>query len=284
MSFKSKLLLILSVTFLVVFSQSVFIVYEGEQVLIERFGDIKKSYTQSGLKFKLPFIDSVKPFEKRFLNAESDEIQAILADKKQLFVDAFARYQIVDPLKFYQSLRDLETAKTKLETILNSATRSVLGKEKLTDILSGERVVLMDDIRKRADSQTNALGIKIIDVRIRHADLPSSNSESVFNRMKAERQQQAAQFRAEGQQKSVEITSEADKKGRVILAEAKKKSEILRGEADKTRNRIYAEAFSRDTEFFEFYRSMQAYEKALGSDDKSTIIMSTDTNFTKYLK
>ena len=181
-----------------VIAQSTFVVSETEQVLIERFGDLKRAKTDAGLGFKVPFMDNVIPLEKRVLNLESEEIQAILTDKKQLVVDAFARYKIVNPIKFYQAVGRVENAESKMGTILDSATRSVLGKVELNELLSGERTALMQRIQKLADAQTNDFGVKVIDVRIRRADLPKENSQSIFNRMKAERQQQAAQFRAEG--------------------------------------------------------------------------------------
>lgn len=263
--------------------ESVFIVSETEQVLIERFGSIKHVYNTAGLKMKLPFIDKVIVRENRVLNLESEEIQAILSDKKQLVVDAFARYRIANTSKFYQAVRDEMTANSKLATILDSATRSVLGKQNLQDVLSGERVDLMGEIRALADKQTRDLGVEIIDVRIRRADLPKENSESVFNRMKAERQQQAAQFRAEGNERATEIRAKAESQSLVIVANAKKDADILRGEGDGLRNRIFAESYQQDAGFFEFYRSLKAYEKVMADAADTTVILSSDTEFMKYI-
>lgn len=285
MSYKIKAFAILGIGVLIIGTQSLFSVQETEQALIERFGQLRKALPEAGLYLKTPFVDNVIYIEKRVLNLESEEIQAILEDKKQLVVDAFARYKIIDSIKFYQAAGTLVTAQDKISTILDSATRSVLGKQTLNDILSGERVELMNKIRVLVDKQTRDFGIEVIDVRIRRADLPPENSISVFNRMKAERQQQAAQFRAEGRQKAVEITSNADRMSEIILAEAKRDAEILRGEGDGERNRIYAESYSQDSEFFEFYRTMISYERSLGNKKGETsVILSTDTDFLKYLK
>ena len=265
--------------------QSTFIVTETQQVLIEQFGDLKRAKTDAGLGFKIPFIDNVIEIEKRVLNLEKGDIQTILTDKKQLVVDAFARYKITNPIKFYQAVGHRSNAEAKVETILDSATRSVLGKAELNDVLSERRSVLMNEIKTLADAETKDFGVEVIDVRIRRADLPKENAQSIFNRMKAERKQQAAQFRAEGQEKAVEIKSKADRQSQVILAEARRDADIIRGEGDQERNSIYAKSYSSDPKFFEFYRSLKAYEKTLGTGDSDTsIIMSSDTEFLKYIK
>lgn len=279
-----KFLLILGGIVLFVGANSIITVDEKEQKLIRTFGgDIKTVITEAGLHFKVPFAENIIRLEKRVLNTETDEIQAILVDKKQLVVDTFARYKIMNPLRFYQTIGNEANANIKLKSIIESATRGVLGKRSLKDILSGERQVLMEEIREAADRETENLGLKIVDVRIRRADLPPENSQFVFNRMKAERQQKAAQFRAEGKEKAVQITSKADRESQIIIANAKKDAEIIRGEGDQERNRIYAESFAKDKNFFEFYRSMQAYESTLGKNSDTSVIMSTDTEFLKFL-
>ncbi|MEM6603628.1 MAG: protease modulator HflC [Pseudomonadota bacterium] len=284
MSMKLKFLLILGGIVLFVGANSIITVDEKEQKLIRTFGgDIKTVITEAGLHFKVPFAENIIRLEKRVLNTETDEIQAILVDKKQLVVDTFARYKIMNPLRFYQTIGNEANANIKLKSIIESATRGVLGKRSLKDILSGERQVLMEEIREAADRETENLGLKIVDVRIRRADLPPENSQFVFNRMKAERQQKAAQFRAEGKEKAVQITSKADRESQIIIANAKKDAEIIRGEGDQERNRIYAESFAKDKNFFEFYRSMQAYESTLGKNSDTSVIMSTDTEFLKFL-
>lgn len=285
MSNKLQTLGFLGFLALIGIAQSTFVVTETQQVLIEQFGDLKRAKTDAGLGFKWPFIDNVIALEKRVLNLEKGDIQTILTDKKQLVVDAFARYKITNPIKFYQAVGHRSNAEAKVETILDSATRSVLGRAKLNDVLSEQRSVLMNEIQTLADAQTKDFGVDVIDVRIRKADLPKENAQSIFNRMKAERQQQAAQFRAEGQEKAIEIKSKADRQSQVILAEARRDADIVRGEGDQERNSIYAKSYSKDPKFFEFYRSLKAYQKTLGSDDSDTsIILSSDTEFLKYIK
>ena len=221
--------------------------------------------------------------EKRVLNLQSDQIQAILKDKKQLVIDAFARYKITNPIKFYQAAGNIFTAEDKISRLLDSETRAVFGKESLDAILSEKRAVMMNNIRDLSNKQTQDFGIEVVDVRIRRAELPSENSASVFKRMRAERRQQADQFRAEGREKALEITSRADRESEVIKAEASRDAEIIRGTGDAEKNRIYAESYGRDKEFFEFYRTMIAYERALTDEKNSntTMILSTEDGFLK---
>jgi len=269
----------------IIAQQTFFTVQETEQALIERFGQLTKNIPKAGLFAKMPFIENVIYIEKRVLNLQTDEIQAILEDKKQLVVDAFARYKIINPIKFYQAAGNIYTAEDKISTILDSATRGVFGKESLTQILSNKRAAMMNNIRDLANKQTQDFGIEVIDVRIRRAELPPENSASIFKRMSAERRQQADQFRAEGREKALEITSRADRKSVVIRAEAQRDSEIIRGEGDAEKNRIYAESYGKDKKFFEFYRSMIAYERAF-TDNKggnTTMILSTKEKFLKEL-
>jgi membrane protease subunit HflC len=280
---KGKILGITAFVSLILAQQIFFTVQETEQALIERFGQLRKNIDQAGLFVKVPFIDNVIYVEKRVLNLQSDEIQAILEDKKQLVVDAFARYKITDPIKFYQAAGNIYTAQDKISTILDSATRSVLGKQTFQNILSAERVTMMNKIKSLSNKQTQDFGIQVIDVRIRRAELPPENSESIFKRMRAERRQQAEQFRAEGREMAREITSRADRDSEVIKAEAKRESEIIRGEGDAEKNRIYAESYGKDKEFFEFYRTMVSYERALDSEKggNTTMILSTKDGFLK---
>ncbi len=266
---------------LFIVSQSVYVTNEAQTALVERFGDIKKVTTKAGLSFKIPFIDNVKYLDKRILNLESAEIKAILSDKKQLVVDAFARYQITDPKKFYQAVSDERIAADKISVILDSATRQALGKETLTSVLSGKRLDLMDKVEKLVDRGVHDFGVNIVDVRIRRADLPLQNSESVFKRMKAERNQQAAQFRAEGQQKAVEVRSLANRNSEAVKAEARKDAEIIRGEGDAQRSAIYAEAFSGEAEFYDFYRSMIAYERSFAKDKNTNFVITPEGDFMK---
>jgi membrane protease subunit HflC len=282
MTFKLKIAGVFAFVGLIVSQQAFFTVTETEQALIERFGQIRKETSEAGLFTKMPFVDNVIYIEKRVLNLQSDKIQAILADKKQLVVDAFARYKITDAVKFYQSAGNIFTAHDKISTILDSATRGVFGKESLQEILSSRRAVMMNNIRDLSNKQTQDFGIEVIDVRIRRAELPPENSASIFKRMRAERRQQADQFRAEGREKALEITSRADRESEVIKAEANRDAEIIRGEGDAQKNRIYAESYGRDKEFFDFYRTMISYDRALNGDKgSSTMILSTQDGFLK---
>jgi membrane protease subunit HflC len=240
---KAKIVGIVAFIGIIVSQQAFFTVGETEQALIERFGQLRQNIADAGLFVKMPFVDNVIYIEKRVLNLQTNQIQAILEDKKQLVVDAFARYKITNAIKFYQAAGNIIIAEDKISTILDSATRGVFGKESLQEILSSQRTTMMNNIRDLANKQTQDFGIEVIDVRIRRAELPPENSASIFKRMRAERHQQADQFRAEGREKALEITSRADRESEVIQAEARRDSEIIRGEGDSEKNRIYAERF-----------------------------------------
>jgi modulator of FtsH protease HflC len=286
MTLKAKIAGIFAFVGLIVAGQAFFTVSETEQVLIERFGKLRKNISEAGLFVKVPFLDNVIYIEKRVLNLQSYQIQAILADKKQLVVDVFARYKITNPIKFRQATDNIIIAEDTISRILDSATRGVFGKESLQGILSSKRTKMMNNIRDLANTQTQGFGIEVIDVRISRAELPPENSIPIFKRMRAERKQQAEQFRAEGREKALEITARADKESEVIKAEASRDAEIIRGEGDAEKNRIYAEAYGRDKEFFEFYRTMVAYNRALNSTKgggNTTMILSTDDGFLKEL-
>lgn len=283
MMLKGKIVGFFGLLSIIIASQSLFTVQETEQALIERFGQLRKSISDAGLFVKVPFVDNVIYIEKRVLNLQTEEINALLEDKKNLVVDAFARYKVINPMKFYQAAGNTLTAESKISTILDSATRTVFGKKTLRNILSNKRATMMNNIRDLTNKQTQDFGIEVIDVRIKQAELPFENLESIFKRMKAERSQQAEQFRAEGRENALKITSQADKESEIIKAEARRDAEIIRGEGDAERNRIYAESYGKDKEFFEFYRTMIAYERALqnSKDSKTSIILSTEDGFLK---
>ena len=260
---------------------SVFIVKEVNQAIVLQFGDPKKIIIEPGLNFKLPFIQNVVFLDSRILNLDTPPAEVIASDQKRLIVDAFARFQIIDPLKFYISVGNERVARSRLSTIINSRIRSVLGKQSLANLLSEDRTKQMTLIQDGVNIEAENFGIKIIDVRIKRADLPQANSEAIFKRMQTEREREAKEFRAKGAEMAVTITSTADKEVTVLLANAKKQSEIMKGEGDGQRNRIFAEAFGKDPEFFAFYRAMQAYEKALIGGDTS-LILSPDSDFFKF--
>src|SRR6056300_617664 len=236
---------------------SMFIVKETNQAIVLQFGDPKRIITKPGLNFKIPFIQNVVFLDTRILNLDTPPEEVIASDQKRLIVDAFARFRIVDPLKFYISVGNERVARSRLATIVNARIRGVLGKEELATLVSKDRARLMDQITKDVNNEAEKLGIQIIDVRIKRADLPQANSEAIFRRMQTEREREAKEFRAEGAEIAQTIRSTADKEVTIILAEANKKSQVLKGEGDGERNKIFAEAFGRDPDFFSFYRSMQ---------------------------
>ena len=260
---------------------SVFIVKEVNQAIVLQFGDPKRIIMKPGINFKIPFIQNVVFLDKRILNLDTPPEEVIASDQKRLIVDAFARFQIVDPLKFYISVGNERVARSRLSTIINSRIRSVLGTQRLQTLLSADRTNQMTLIQNGVNNEAENFGIKIVDVRIKRADLPQANSEAIYKRMQTEREREAKEFRAKGAEMAAEITANADKEVTVILANAEKSSQILKGEGDGRRNKIFADAFGKDPEFFAFYRAMQAYEKALIGGETS-LILSPDSEFFKF--
>ena len=260
---------------------SVIIVKEVNQAIILQFGDPKRIIMKPGLNFKIPFIQNVVYLDKRILNLDTPPEEVIASDQKRLIVDAFARFQIVDPLKFYISVGNERVARSRLSTIIISRIRNVLGQEELQTLLSQDRSKQMSLIKEGVNNEAQNFGINIVDVRIKRADLPQANSDAIYRRMQTEREREAKEFRAKGAEMAVTITSTADKEVTVILADAQKQSEIMKGEGDGQRNKIFADAFGRDPEFFAFYRAMQAYEKALIGGETS-LILSPDSEFFKF--
>ncbi len=260
---------------------SLFVVKEINQAIVLQFGDPKKIISKPGLQFKIPFIQNVVFIDRRILSLDPAPEEVIASDQKRLIVDAYARFKIVDPLKFYISVGDERVARSRLATIINSRLRGVLGTQSLATLLSEDRSKQMDIIQNDVNTEAKNFGIEIIDVRIKRADLPQANSEAIYKRMQTEREREAKEFRAKGAEMAVTITSTADKEVTVLLANAKKQSEIMKGEGDGQRNAIFAKAFGKDPEFFAFYRAMIAYEKALIGGDTS-LILSPDSDFFKF--
>jgi len=263
--------------------QSVVVVQQMEQALFTQFGEPVRVIKEPGLALKAPFIQNVILMDKRILELDAMPEEVIASDRRRIVVDAFARYRISDPLRYYQSLRTAALAQQRLSSILSSSLRGELGQRPFAALLSADRQSLMTSIRDQMRSQARALGIEIVDVRIRRADLPKENLDSVFGRMQTERQREAAGYRASGDEEAQRIKSAADKEVTIIKADATKQSEILRGEGDAERNRILGEAYGRDPEFFEFYRSLTAYEQAMGSSN-TTLVISPDSPFFKYFQ
>jgi len=260
---------------------TMFTVNEIQQAIILQFGDPKRVIQKAGLNFKIPFVQNVVLLDKRILNLDAPSEEIIASDQKRLIVDAFARFKIKDPLKFYISVGNERVARSRLSTIINSRIRGVLGNEELATLVSKERARLMDKITQDVNAEASKLGIEIIDVRIKRADLPQQNSEAVYRRMQTERLREAKEFRAEGAEIAQTVRSTADKEVTIILAEANKKSEILKGEGDGKRNKIFADAFGKDPNFFSFYRAMQSYEKSLIGGETS-LILSPDSEFFRF--
>jgi len=261
---------------------TMFTVYQTRQALVVRFGEPIRTITEPGLNFKYPWIDTVIHIDKRILDIESPEKQEVIAsDQKRLVVDAFARYKIVKPLQFYQTVGSVEGANARLLTLLNSALRRVLGEVTLMQVVRDQREELMGKVRTQLETEAQAFGIKIVDVRIRRADLPDQNSQAIYSRMQTERQQEAAQFRAEGSRRSQEIKARADRDVTVLLAEATSSGERIRGDGDAERNRVFADAYGRDADFFSFYRAMQAYEQGLQKGD-TRLLLRPDSDFFRF--
>ena len=275
------------VTLLVVFIvaiiaySAVFSVQQTEQALVVRFGKPVDVVTEPGLHFKAPFIDAVIPVDKRILDLENPSQEVIASDQKRLVVDAFARYRIKDALRFYTSVGSIQAANLQLTTLLNASLRRVLGEVTFIQVVRDEREALMGRIRDQLDHEADGYGIQVVDVRIRRADLPEQNSQAVYERMKTERQREAAEFRAQGGQKGQEIRSNADREATVIVAEANSQAEQIRGEGDAERNRLFAEAYNQDPDFFAFYRSMTAYENGLKSGD-TRFLLRPESDFFRF--
>ena len=266
---------------IVITLSAAFIVDQREQALVLQFGDPKRVIQEPGLNFKIPFIQQAVRFDKRLLDFDNAPEEVIASDQKRLVVDAFARYHITDPLKFYQTVGTEMALRPRLGSVLNSTLRQVLGTVPLQQVVSEKRGALMLEIRDIVRTEASRFGIRVEDVRIKRADLPAQNSEAIYRRMQTERQQEAAELRAKGAEEAQKIRAEANRQKVVIVAEAEKDSQILRGDGEGQMNRIFAEAFGRDPEFFSFYRSMQAYESALGTDD-TTMVLSPDSDFFRY--
>ena len=272
---------VLAVLLLIVGYGSLFTVYQTRQALVVRLGNPIRVITQPGLHVKVPLIDSVISVDRRILDLEAPSQEVIASDQKRLVVDAFARYRITDPLKFYQTVGSIEGANSRLSTLLIAALRRVLGEATFIQVVRDERPQLTGKMREQLDREAVPFGINVVDLRIRRADLPEQNSQAVYQRMQTERQRIAAEFRAQGGQRAQEIKSRADRDVTVLVAEATSKSEQIRGEGDGERNRIFAEAFGRDPDFFGFYRSMQAYEAGLRAND-TRMVLKPDSDFFRY--
>ena len=278
---KGTLLIILIVAILFIANLSLFIVDETKQAIVLQFGKPIRTIKEPGINFKLPFIQNVVFFEDRLLVYDAAPTEIITKDKKTLIVDNYARWKIIDPLKFLQTVRDLNGAQARLDDIIYSELRVDLGLFDMSEIVSERREGIMKRVTEISNEKANTYGIEIVDVRIKRVDLPPENEKYIFDRMKAERERIAKQYRAEGQEESAKIIAETEREKTVILAEAYKTAQTLKGEGEAESVKIYAESFNQDPEFYKFYRTLEAYRNTF--KDKTTVLLSTDSEFLKYL-
>jgi membrane protease subunit HflC len=278
---KGTLLIILIVAILFLANLSLFIVDETKQAIVLQFGKPIRTIKEPGLNWKLPFIQNVVFFEDRLLVYDAAPTEIITKDKKTLIVDNYARWKIIDPLKFLQTVRDLNGAQARLDDIIYSELRVDLGLFDMSEIVSEKREGIMKRVTEISNEKAKTYGIEIVDVRIKRVDLPPENEKFIFDRMRAERERIAKQYRAEGQEESAKIIAETEREKTVILAEAYKTAQTLKGEGEAESIRIYAESFNQDPEFYKFYRTLEAYRKTF--KDKTTVLLSTDSEFLKYL-
>lgn len=279
---KAYLLIVLAVA-AVVLSGSLYEVNQTEQAIVLQFGEPVRLVKDAGLKIKLPLIQNVVYYDTRLLNLDPPAQEIVLNDKKRLDVDSFTRYRIVDPLKFYQTVRTETQARSKLEEIVNSSVRKVLGRVTLQELLSKERAQIMADISNAVKNDAEQIGVSVAEVRIRRADLPIEVLQAINDRMKAERDRDAKEFRAQGQQEAQQIRSKADKERTIIIAEAEKQAQIIRGEGDKKATAIWNQAAAADPQFYAYYRSLEAYRASLGND-KNSFVLSPESDFFRYFK
>lgn len=286
--FSGAALLIAAIVGIIVLLQSVFTVQQSERALVLRLGEPVRKVDEPGLQFKIPFVENVVTLSKRVLKVEGSQQELLTTDQKRLVVDYFARYRIVNPLLFYQSVRSEDALEQRLQPIIASQMRRVLGKVEMSRILTKERADLMHEITLAVDAEARnfgpnkeGFGVEVLDVRMKRVDLPSQNSEAIFNRMKSQRQQAAALIRAEGDREALTKKAEADKQKVVIVADAQRQSQILQGEGDGKATAIYNEAYGRDAKFFDFYRSMQALATSL-SGDSTTYVGPAAGDFFRY--
>ena len=266
-------------------SSSIYIVDEREKALVLQFGQVRAVKTEPGIAFKIPFIQEVVSYDDRILSLDTLPLEVTPLDDRRLVVDAFARYRIVDVVQFRQAVGTggVASADSRLERIINASLREVLGSVTSNEILSEGRVALMNRIRDLAASESENLGIEVVDVRIKRADLPAQNLEATFARMRADREREAADERARGNEAAQVVRAAADRTAVELVSEAQRDSDIIRGEADGARNAIFATAFSKDPEFFAFYRSLAAYEESLKGSN-TTMVLSPDSEFFDFLK
>ncbi len=281
MPFGKNLLLALIVLVVIVGTNSMFQVWETEQVVVTKFGKPVKIVDDPGLHFRMPFVHKLRVFERRVLDYDSAPTEVLTQDKKTLFVDNYAKWRISDPLKVLQTVQNEMGAQARLSDIIYSEIRTELGQHGFHDIISAKRAEIMETVTKKCNEITQDYGIDVLDVRIKRADLPQENENAIFARMEAERKRIANQYRSEGEEEALKIRAETDKQAVIIMAESERKSQEIKGEGDADATKIYAAAYNRDRGFYELVRTLEAYEKAI--DSTTTVILSPDAEFFKYL-
>lgn len=265
----------------IVLNSSLFTVRETEQVLVLQFGEHKRTVRDPGLHFKIPLIQNLKVYDKRVLSVDPDAEEMLLSDQKRIFVDAFARYRITDPRRFFQTVNDEAIFNNRFGNILTSTVKEFVAQRNLEDLLSEQRNTIMRDIRDSVANDTEGFGIAVVDIRIGRSELPEAVSQTVYNRMITERARQASQLRAEGEENARRIRAEADRQQVVIVAEAQREAQTLKGEGDATRNAILGESYGKDPDFFEFFRSLEAYKETFAREG-TTMVLSPNSDFFKY--
>lgn len=281
-SLQIKISTVIFVVLLLVFN-TFFVVDQRKQALVLQFGKVIKTINKAGISYKIPLVQNAIFFDKRIIDLALPEQEVIASDQKRLLINAFAKYKIIDPVKFYTTVVNNQGLANKLAGILDSSLRQVIGEIPLNELLTENRGNIMKDIKDVVSDSSEIFGIEIVDVRIMRTDLPKENSDAIYARMQTEREKEAKEIRAKGAQEAQKIKAEADKQKTIIEAEAKKDADIVRGEAEAEANKIYANSFGKDPEFADFYRSMQAYQKSLLNDNNKTkMIISPDGEFFKY--
>lgn len=278
---KTKKILIITTIVMIIVGSAMFTVDQRQQVLILQFGEPKRVIKDAGIHFKIPLLQNSIFFDKRIIDLSIAEQEVIASDQKRLIINAFVKYQIIDPLKFYTTVNSIYGLESKLSGILDSSLRQIIGGASLSELLTENRSVIMGKIKEVVSHESEIFGINIIDVRIMRADLPKENSDAIFARMQTEREKEAREIRATGAEDAAKIRAEADKEKTILLAEAKKKSDISRGNGEATAAKIYSNSYGLDPEFADFYRSMNAYKESFNSE-KTRMVISPDSEFFKY--
>lgn len=281
MNSKTKKILIIATIVMILFSGSIFTLDQRQQVLILQFGEPIRVIKTPGIKFKLPLLQDAIFFDKRIIDLDIADQEVIASDQKRLIINAFAKYKIVDPLKFYTTVNNTYGLASKLSGILDSSLRQVIGEATLSEMLTEDRSNIMGKIKDVVSQESEIFGVEIVDVRIMRADLPKENSDAIFARMQTEREKEAREIRANGAEQADKIRAEADKQKTILLAEAKKQADLARGNGEAEAIKIYASSYGKDPEFADFYRSMNAYKEALKSENTKMVI-SPDSDFFKY--